>query len=416
MVLVARVPRVRIISHCGFLMSGFLTLDRISLDNKTVLLRADLNVPMKDGVVTDTARLTRLLPTLKELSHAAAKIVILSHFGRPEGKINPKYSLRPVAVELEKLWGHPVAFATDCIGPTAAAAISELPGGHVLVLENTRFYPGEEANDPAFAAQLAALGNVYINDAFSAAHRAHASTEGLARLLPHAAGRLMQMELDALEKALSKPERPVAALVGGSKISTKLDLLENLVTKVDVLVLGGGMANTFLAAQGVNVGKSLHEADMLDTARAISAKAAKHHCRIMLPTDAVVATALQANIATKTVSVNAVPADSMILDIGPQSAKEIGVMLQSCKTVVWNGPLGAFEFPPFDASTVTVAHSVAALTKQGKILSVAGGGDTVSALAHAGVMDSLSYVSTAGGAFLEWMEGKTLPGVAALEG
>ncbi len=395
-------------------MSGFLTLDRIDLHNKVVLLRADLNVPMKDGVVTDDARLTRLIPTLKELAQANAKIVILSHFGRPEGQRNTKYSLRPVAAELEKIWGKPVAFADDCIGVTAKAAVDALPNGQILVLENTRFYTGEEENDPAFAAQLAALGDVYINDAFSAAHRAHASTEALAKLLPHAAGRLMQAELEALEKALSKPERPVAALVGGSKISTKLDLLENLVSKVDILVLGGGMANTFLAAQGVAVGKSLHEADMLDTARAITARAAARECRIVLPTDAVVATALQANIATKTVAITAVPADSMILDIGPQSARDIGDVLRTCKTVVWNGPLGAFEFPPFDQSTVAIAQVVAALTRSGKILSVAGGGDTVAALTLAKATESFSYVSTAGGAFLEWMEGKTLPGVAAL--
>ena len=401
-------------------MSGFLTLDTLSVRGKTVLLRADLNVPMKDGAVTDDARLTRLLPTLKDLAQAKAKIVILSHFGRPAPDSSgcqraAKYSLRPVAAELQKLWGQPVAFAEDCVGSVAASAIAALPAGQILVLENTRFYAGEEANDPAFAAQLAALGDVYVNDAFSAAHRAHASTEALARLLPCAAGRLMQAELDALEKALSKPEHPVAALVGGSKISTKLDLLENLVSKVDVLVLGGGMANTFLAAQGANVGKSLYEADMLDTARAIAAKAAARSCRILLPKDGVVATALQANVATQIVPVSAVPADGMILDIGPQSAQEIADMLKTCKTLVWNGPLGAFEFPPFDRATVAVAQAVAALTKQGNLLSVAGGGDTVAALAHAGVLNDLSYVSTAGGAFLEWLEGKTLPGVAALE-
>ncbi|MGB9152087.1 MAG: phosphoglycerate kinase [Alphaproteobacteria bacterium] len=396
-------------------MSGFSTLDTFPFQGKTVLLRADLNVPMKDGAVSDDARLTRLLPTLKNLAQGKAKIVILSHFGRPEGQRNAKYSLRPVAAELQKIAGQPVGFAEDCVGPVAVKAIAALPSGQILVLENTRFYAGEEANDPVFAAQLAALGDVYVNDAFSAAHRAHASTEALAKLLPAAAGRLMQAELNALEKALSKPEHPVAALVGGSKISTKLDLLENLVSKVDVLVLGGGMANTFLAAQGINVGKSLYEADMLDTARAITARAASHSCRILLPVDAVVATALKANIETQTVAVSVVPADAMILDIGPQSEKEIAAVLQTCKTLVWNGPLGAFEFPPFDHATVAVARSVAALTKQGKLLSVAGGGDTVAALAHAKVLDDFSYVSTAGGAFLEWLEGKTLPGVAALE-
>jgi len=396
-------------------MSSFKTIEQISVNNKTVLLRADLNVPMKDGAVTDGARLVRLLPTLKELSQAKAKIVILSHFGRPDGKPNEKYSLRAVAVELEKIWGRKIAFASDCIGQIATDAITALPFGHILVLENTRFYPGEESNDPAFAAQLAALGDIYINDAFSAAHRAHASTEAIAKLLPHAAGRLMEEELNALEKALGKPTKPVAALVGGSKISTKLDLLENLVTKTDFLVLGGGMANTFLAAQGLAIGKSLYEANMLDTARAISTKAAKHNCRIVLPIDAVVATALQVHIATQTVSVKAIPVETMMLDIGPQSEKEIAALLQRCKTVVWNGPLGAFEFPPFDHATTAIAKIVADLTKQGKILSVAGGGDTVSALTNANVTESFSYVSTAGGAFLEWMEGKTLPGVAALE-
>lgn len=396
-------------------MSTFHTLDQIDLENKTVLLRADLNVPFKEGVVTDTTRLTRLVPTLKDLSNAKAKIVILSHFGRPDGKRNDKYSLRLVASTLANIWGKPVAFADDCIGEKAADAIKTLPFGEILVLENTRFYAEEEKNDAAFAKKLAALGDVYINDAFSVSHRAHASTEALARLLPNAAGRLMQAELEALEKALAKPEHPVAAIVGGSKISTKLDLLNNLVSKVDVLVLGGGMANTFLAAQGVNVGKSLFEADMLDTARAISKQAEARKCHILLPEDGVVATALQANVATKTVPVSAIPADSMILDIGPKSVNVIGAALQCCKTVVWNGPLGAFEVAPFDKSTTAIAIIVAALTQRGDVLSVAGGGDTVSALAHAGVSNDFSYVSAAGGAFLEWMEGKTLPGVAALQ-
>jgi len=396
-------------------MPGYLTLDEIPLAHKVVLLRADLNVPMKDGIVTDNARLTRLLPTLQELSKAHAKIVILSHFGRPEGKRNSKYSLRPVAAALQSIWGRTIAFADDCIGPTALKAISALPEGDILVLENTRFYAGEESNDLQFAKELAALGDVYINDAFSAAHRAHASTEGLAHLLPCAAGRLMQAELTALQKALGHPERPLAALVGGSKISTKLDLLENLIAKVDFLILGGGMANTFLAAEGIKVGKSLFEPDMLDTARTIASKASTQNCRLLLPQDAVVATALQANIATSIVPVGKVPPDSMILDIGPVSTKDIANILQTCKTVIWNGPLGAFEFHPFDRSTVNIARTVAALTKEGKILSVAGGGDTVAALTAAQVIDDFSYVSTAGGAFLEWMEGKTLPGVAALE-
>jgi phosphoglycerate kinase len=340
----------------------FLTLSHVPLENKTVLLRADLNVPMKDGVVTDNERLQRLLPTLQELSQAHAKIVILSHLGRPDGKRLEKYSLRPVAAALGKIWGRPVAFAEDCIGSKAAEAIAALPSGDILVLENTRFYEGEEKNDPDFAAKLAALGDIYINDAFSTSHRAHASTESLAKLLPSAAGRLMEAELNALEKALGKPTRPVAAIVGGSKISTKLDLLQNLVTRVDVLVLGGGMANTFLAAEGVPVGKSLYEPEMLSTARTIAARAAARSCRILLPKDAVVAKSLQGNIPPQTVLVNAVPTDGMILDIGPLSVKEIREALLECKTVVWNGPLGAFETPPFDQATTAVARIVADLT------------------------------------------------------
>jgi len=395
-------------------MIDFLTLSDLSLNGKTVLLRADLNVPMKDGHVSDAERLHRLLPTLKELSEVGARIVVLSHFGRPDGTPNPKYSLRPVVAELERLWGKPIAFAEDCIGAVAEKAVQALQPSHILVLENTRFHAGEEANDPVFAKALAKLGDVFVNDAFSAAHRAHASTEGLAHLLPSAAGRLMQAELEALTKALAHPERPVAALVGGSKISTKLDLLNNLVARVDVLVLGGGMANTFLAAKGVAVGKSLCERDMLDTARDIAAKAAARGCDIVLPVDAVVATALQNDIATQTVAVDAIPADMMMLDIGPASAQIIKDKLAACKTVVWNGPLGAFEFKPFDRGTNDVAVAVADLTRQGKILSVAGGGDTVAALVNAGVSEKLSYLSTAGGAFLEWLEGKDLPGVAAL--
>ncbi|MFA5041272.1 MAG: phosphoglycerate kinase [Bdellovibrionales bacterium] len=397
-------------------MPNFLTLDRINFSGKTVLLRADLNVPMKDGSVTDTTRLERLIPTLTDLSKVKAKIVILSHLGRPDGKKNEKYSLRPVAAALEKIWGRPVAFAEDCVGKIASDAIAKLPFGDVLVLENTRFYEGEEKNDPVFAGQLAALGNAYVNDAFSAAHRAHASTEGMAKFMPRAAGRLMQAELEALDKALGTPVHPVAAIVGGSKVSTKLDLLQNLILRVDYLILGGGMANTFLAAKGVNVGKSLHEPDMLNTARGIATRAAARTCHIILPKDVVVAAELKANVATKTVALDRIPVDGMILDIGPQSVKEIGNALQNCKTVIWNGPLGAFETPPFDQATTAVAKIVSKLTKEGYILSVAGGGDTVSALAHAGVMDDLSYVSTAGGAFLEWMEGKKLPGVVALAG
>ncbi|MDD3029141.1 MAG: phosphoglycerate kinase [Alphaproteobacteria bacterium] len=396
-------------------MARFRTLDTLEVRNKIVLLRADLNVPMKDGNVTDTTRLVRIIPTLQDLTQKGARVVILSHLGRPKGQHNPDYSLRPVAQALETLWKAPIAFAEDCIGPKAQEAIDALKPGNLLVLENTRFYEGEEKNDPVFAQKLADLGDVFVHDAFSTAHRAHASTEGLARLLPCAAGRLMEAELNALERALGNPEHPVAALVGGSKISTKIELLQNLISRVDVLALGGGMANTFLAAQGLNVGRSLYEADMLETARTIAATAEARGCQILLPEDAVVAESLENNIATRTVPVQALPPDMMILDIGPQSIKKIGEALSRCKTVVWNGPLGAFETKPFDEATSAVAQIVSHLTKKKEILSVAGGGDTVAALTHAGVVDDLSYVSTAGGAFLEWMEGKTLPGVAALE-
>lgn len=394
-------------------MIDFLTLDDLSLAGKTALVRADLNVPMQNGRVSDAERLERLLPTLHDLSRAKAKIVLLSHFGRPKG-VDPACSLHPVVEELQRLWGRPIVFVDDCISPKAEAAVKTLEPGDVIVLENTRFHKGEEANDPAFAKALAALGDVYINDAFSCAHRAHASTEGLTHYLPSAAGRLMQAELEALNKALSEPKRPLAALVGGSKISTKLDLLNNLVTQVDVLVLGGGMANTFLAAQGVAIGKSLSENDMLGTAREISAKAKASGCEIILPVDAVVAEVLKSGIEPEIVAINAVPANAMILDIGPHAVKQICEKLAQCKTVVWNGPMGAFEFKPFDNGTNEVAAFVADLTRAGKILSVAGGGDTVAAMANAGVSHYLSYLSTAGGAFLEWLEGKELPGVAAL--
>jgi phosphoglycerate kinase len=347
-------------------MTDFLTLSSLALHGKTVLLRADLNVPMQDGRVTDAERLERLLPTLKDLSDAGAKIVILSHFGRPKKGPDPKYSLRPVAEALERLWGQKIAFAEDCIGAKAEAAAKALAPGQIVVLENTRFHAGEEANDPAFVKELAKLGDVFVNDAFSCAHRAHASTEGLAHVLPAAAGRLMQAELEALAKALTDPKRPLAALIGGSKISTKLDLLNNLVTRVNVLVLGGGMANTFLAAKGVAIGKSLCENDMLATARDIAAKAEKSGCAILLPQDAVVAEALKSGIETKTVSVGAVPANTMILDIGPASVKSIRDKLAGCKTIVWNGPLGAFEIKPFDNGTNEVAAFVADLTRQGK--------------------------------------------------
>ena len=395
-------------------MADILTLNDLILDKKTVLLRADLNVPMQNGRVTDRERLERLVPTLRDLKKAGAKIVILSHFGRPNGKPNPALSLRPIALELGNVWGHAIGFAEDCIGPKAERAIESLKAGDIVILENTRFHPGEEANDPAFAKQLAALGDVYVNDAFSCAHRAHASTEALAHLMPSAAGRLMQEELEALTAALGNPQRPLAAMVGGSKISTKLDLLNNLITKVDLLILGGGMANTFLAAQGISVGKSLCEPDMFVTAQAIMAKAKTCNCHIILPKDVVVAPTLAANVPTQTVSVQAVPDDQMILDIGPVAIQEIKNSILICKTVVWNGPLGAFEIPPFDRGTSEVAIKVAELTKRGQILSVAGGGDTIAAAANAGIANGLSYLSTAGGAFLEWLEGKDLPGIVAL--
>lgn len=396
-------------------MSNFQTINDLHLSGKIVLLRADINVPMKDGRVTDTTRLVRILPTVNELCEAGAKVVILAHFGRPKGQKNLEYSLRPVAVALGDVMKKTVAFAEDCIGPVAQRAVEALKNGDVLVLENTRFYAGEEKNDPEFAKELACLGDVFVNDAFSAAHRAHASTTALAQLMPAAAGRLMQEELNALSKALEKPEKPLAALVGGSKISTKLDLLNNLISKVDVLVLGGGMANTFLAAKGLNVGKSLYEPEMLDTAREIMNKAEAGGCNILLPRDVVVATELKENAANQIVDAKAVPADAMIFDLGPKAVAEIKESLALCKTVIWNGPLGVFETKPFDKATNEVAICVADLSKRGKVLSVAGGGDTVSALSNAGVINGISYVSTAGGAFLEWMEGKELPGVVALE-
>ncbi len=396
-------------------MPDFLTLDDINLRGKTALVRADLNVPVENGRVSDVSRLERLMPTLKELKEKGARIVLLSHFGRPDGKPDPRYSLKQAAEALECLWGDKIAFAEDCIGPKAETAVKALMPGQILVLENTRFHAGEEANDPAFSRALASLGDVYINDAFSVSHRAHASTEGITKFIPSLAGRAMQEELEALRKALDKPERPLAAIVGGSKISTKLELLQNLVGKVDILVLGGGMANTFLAAKGVKIGTSLSEPDMIATAHAISAKAEQRGCHILLPKDVVTAPALQAGVATRTVAIGNVPDDEMILDIGPASVVEIKENLSLCKTIVWNGPLGAFETAPFDRATNEVAICVADLTKRGKALSVAGGGDTMAALARAGVAHGVSYLSAAGGAFLEWLEGVELPGVAALK-
>ena len=393
---------------------SFRTIDGLETRGRRVLLRADLNVPVRDGAITDLTRIERLSPTIRELADSGARVIVASHFDRPRGVRVPTMSLRPVADALGQVLGRPVAFAADCIGPVAEAAIAALAPGDVLVLENTRFHPGEEANDPDLARALAALADIYVNDAFSAAHRAHASTEGIARHLPAYAGRLMQRELEALTLALEHPERPVAAIVGGAKISTKLDLLGNMVGRVDVLVIGGAMANTFLAAAGVAVGRSLQEPDMHATAREIAARARAGGCEIVLPTDVVVATEFRAGADQRVVPVGAVPPDSMILDAGPDTVRALVARLPGIRTVVWNGPLGAFEIPPFDAATVALAQAVAAATETGTLRSVAGGGDTVSALRHAGVADRFSYVSTAGGAFLEWLEGKVLPGIRAL--
>jgi phosphoglycerate kinase len=393
----------------------FRTLDNLDVAGKRVLLRADLNVPVRDGKISDLTRIERLSPTIKELSEKGARVIVCSHFDRPKGKRVPEMSLAPMAAALAEVLGRKVRFVEDCTGPAAEQAVELLSRGDVLVLENTRFHAGEEKNDPAFAAGLAKLADIFVNDAFSAAHRAHASTEGVAHLLPSYAGRLMQAELEALHAALGNPVRPVAAIVGGSKVSTKLELLGNLVSKVDVLVIGGAMANTFLSAQGKDVGKSLQEAEMHAMALDILANAKAAGCQIVLPTDAVVAREFKPNPPTETVSVDAVPPDTMILDVGPASVAALIHQLASLKTLVWNGPLGAFETPPFDAATTALAHAVAQATQTAGLRSVAGGGDTVSALRHAGVLEKLSYVSSAGGAFLEWLEGKTLPGVAALE-
>ena len=396
-------------------MPRFRTLDDAEVAGKRVLLRVDLNVPVKDGEVTDATRIERVAATITELSNKGAKVILLAHFGRPKGKPDPEQSLKPIAAATEKVIGRKVAFAADCIGEAAASTVAAMKDGDVLLLENTRFHAGEEKNDPEFAKALAANGDIYVNDAFSAAHRAHASTEGLAHLLPAFAGRSMQAELEALEKGLGNPKRPVVAIVGGAKVSTKIDLLQNLVKKVDALVIGGGMANTFLAAQGIGVGKSLCEHELGDTAKEIMEAAKKADCAIVLPADAVVARKFEANAANETVPVAEVPADAMILDVGPETVKAIEQWLEKAETLVWNGPLGAFEIRPFDRATVAIAKDAATETKAGKLVSVAGGGDTVAALNQAGVGDDFTYVSTAGGAFLEWMEGKALPGVEALK-
>lgn len=393
----------------------FKTLDALDAKGKRVLVRVDFNVPMQDGEVTDATRIERAATTLRELADAGAKVIALSHFGRPKGRVEPSMSLRPVAKALGQTLGVDVAFAEDCVGDVARKAVDALPDGGILLLENLRFHSGEEKNDPAFAAGLAELGDAYVNDAFSCSHRAHASVTGIPEHLPAYAGRLMQAELEALQAVLGGGERPAAALIGGAKISSKLKVLGELLDKVDKLIIGGAMANTFLAAQGHNIGKSLSEPDLLGEARAIMAKAEAKGVEIVLPMDGVVAEIFEPNAECRTTKVDEVGDAEMILDVGPASVINIKDKLESVKVLLWNGPMGAFEVPPFDAGTTDVAKAAAVLTQQGKLKTVAGGGDTVAALAHAGVLEKFSYVSTAGGAFLEWLEGKTLPGVAALE-
>lgn len=394
--------------------TDFLTLDDLDVTGKRVLLRGDLNVPIENDEVGDTTRLKRLVPTIKELQKKNARVLILSHFGRPKGSRDAELSLQQVVPVLQKILGGAVGFCPEAVGPIAEKAVAELKPASVLILENTRFYPGEEKNDPAFVRELAVLGDVFVNDAFSVSHRAHATTEGLAHVLPACAGRDMQEELEALARALERPARPVMAIVGGSKISTKIDVLRHLIERVDVLTLGGGMANTFLAAEGKELGASLYEPDMLDTAREIEAICKKGECRLLLPTDVIVAAALKPGVEAQTVSVEKIPGEKMALDIGQATVKAIVSALEDVKTVVWNGPLGVFEIPPFDKATLDVARAIAKDTQSGKLLSVAGGGDTVAAVNKAGVAAQLTYVSSAGGAFLEWMEGRKLPGVEAL--
>ena len=392
----------------------FKTIRDLDIKGKTVLLRGDLNVPAENGKVTDTTRIDRLKPTIDFLVQGGAKILVMSHFGRPKDGPDPEFSMKFMLPVLQSSWGHDIAFADDCIGASAKTLSDNLKPGQIGLLENVRFHKGEEKNDPAFVRELARLGDIYVNDAFSSAHRAHASTEGLAHVMPTAAGFLMEAELNALGAALGNPKRPLAAIVGGSKISTKLDLLNNLVAKADFLILGGGMATTFMYAKGFEVGKSLCERDMKDQALAIMEKAKANNCEIVLPVDRVVVKEFGKGVPFDCVSAEKIPADMEGVDIGPQSIANAIAKLETCKTVIWNGPMGVFEVSPFDAGTNGIAAGVAALTKSGKITSVAGGGDTVSALENAGAIDAMTYVSTAGGAFLEWMEGKTLPGVAAL--
>ena len=392
------------------------TLDDVDLAGKVVLTRVDINVPMEGGRVTDMTRIDKIKPTVDAIMAKGGKVVLLAHFGRPKGKVVPEMSLGHVVDAVAGSLGRKVVFGADCVGAVAAAAIAKADAGDVVLLENTRFHPGEEKNDPALAAEMAKLGQVYVNDAFSAAHRAHASTEGLARLLPAAAGRLMEADLRALEAALGAPKRPVVAVVGGAKVSTKIELLANLVTKVDHLVIGGGMANTFLVAEGIEVGRSLAEREMAETAREIRHRAQKAGCKIHLPVDVVVAREFKAGAASETVGVRDCPLDAMILDAGPKTVAELEGVFAGAKTLIWNGPLGAFEIEPFNAATNAAARAAARLTREGGLISVAGGGDTVAALNAAGAADDFTFISTAGGAFLEWMEGKDLPGVQALMG
>lgn len=392
----------------------FQTLKDLDLKNKTILMRADLNVPRQNNTITDTTRIDRLKPTIDFLRNAGAKILILSHFGRPEGERNPQMSLVFLTQTLEECWNAPVSFCPDCIGENAENTAKNAKAGDIIILENVRFHKGEKDNDPEFAASLAKLADIYVNDAFSVSHRAHASTQGITRHLPSAAGLLMEQELNALSAALNTPKKPVLAVAGGSKISTKLGVLKNLVQRVDYLVLGGGMANTFLNAKGKNMGRSLCEKDMAETAKEIINTAKAHGCEIIIPKDVVVAKELKKNAEHQTVSVENIPEDSMAIDIGSNTANYIEDKIKQCKTIVWNGPMGVFEIPPFDTGTNTIARAVASHTKNTDCISVAGGGDTISALENAGCVDDFSYISTAGGAFLEWLEGKELPGVAAL--
>ncbi|KRB50517.1 MAG: phosphoglycerate kinase [Pseudomonadota bacterium] len=392
----------------------FRTLDDADLAGKRALVRVDFNVPMAEGEVSDDTRLRAAVPTIEKLRAGGATVILLAHFDRPKGKRVPEMTLAPIAGALAKVLGSPVAFADDCVGPVAAAAVAALKAGDVLLLENVRFHAGEEQNDPEFAKALAANGDLYVNDAFSAAHRAHASTEGLAHLLPAYAGEQMRLELTALDKALGNPERPVMGIVGGSKVSTKLDLLRNLVTKLDKLAIGGGMANTFLYAQGHDVGASYCEKDLAETARDIIRLAGQNNCKLFLPIDIVVAEKMAPGAAARVRSLGAVDEDERILDAGPESVERLCRAMANSKTLIWNGPLGVFEIPPFDKGTMTAAHFAAELVREGKLVAVAGGGDTVAALNAAGCAEDFTFVSTAGGAFLEWMEGKQLPGVAAL--